>query len=246
MAVDLGQAADYTAVAVNERAQITEAGKVVVHHQIRYLHRYQLGTPYPEIVESVGRLCAQLPEARDKPELWVDGTGVGKAVLDIFRSAGMSPIGVSITGGATVNRLSHNDIRIPKRELASVTQAVLQTGRITIAHDLPFAKTLEDELANFRVRISSAGSESFEGRSGVHDDLVLSLAIALWAAEKRDAVAGAGWLELARRELDQYHESRGGKPERIAKTWAVNSVEWCAEQARIAAEAVENERKSAQ
>jgi len=233
--LDLGQAADYSALVVNERAQIIETGRTTVYHRIRWLHRYPLGTAYPAIVESVGRVLAQLPEARDKPELWIDQTGVGRGVSDIFRAAGMRPVCVSITGGTAVNRVVWDDIRVPKRELASVTQAVLQTGRVTIAADLPFARVLEDELSNFRVKITTTGNETFEGRSGVHDDLVLALAIALWAAEKRNAVAGASMLELAAREMDAYHAANGGKPAPIPRTYAPGSVEYAAQQAALEA-----------
>lgn len=231
IAVDLGQAADYTAVVVNERAQAFEAGKTVVHHRIRYLHRYALGTTYPTVVDSVRKLLAQLPEMPQKPELLIDQTGVGRAVGDIFREAGMHPVGISITGGSSVNRVSQYDIRVPKRELASITQAILQTGRIAIAHDVPFAQTLEDELSNFKVRITQTGSEQFEGRTGVHDDLVLALAIALWSAEGRHSAPGMALLELARRELQSI---QGDKPTPIARTYQPGSVEWAAEQAEKA------------
>lgn len=230
VAVDLGQAADYTAVVVNERAQAFESGKTVVHHRIRYLHRYALGTTYPAIVDSVRRLVAQLPEMPQKPELLIDQTGVGRAVGDIFREAGMYPVGISITGGSSVNRVSQWDVRVPKRELASITQAILQTGRIAIAHDVPFAQTLEDELSNFKVRITQTGSEQFEGRTGVHDDLVLSLAIALWAAEGRHNAAGMSMLELARRDLAKMGTERGAPPQKIQRTYAIGSVEWQAQE----------------
>ena len=235
VALDLGQAADFSALAVNERGQVIEGGTTAVHHRIRYLHRYPLGTPYPAVVESTRKILAQLPEARDKPELWIDQTGVGRGVADIFRAAGMRPVCVSITGGTTTNRIAWDDIRIPKRELASVTQAVLQTGRVTVAADLPFARVLEDELANFRVKITVTGNETFEGRSGVHDDLVLSLAISVWAAERRNMVPGGAMLELAAREMDAYHKQTGGKPTPIAKTYQPGSVEHAQQQAELAA-----------
>lgn len=106
---------------------------------------------------------------------------------------------------------------MPKRELASTLQAVLQTDRMAIARDLPFSRVLEDELSNFRVKLSVGGNETFEGRSGVHDDLVLSLAIAVWAAEKRDHGPGIALLHIARQQLDEYHQTNGGRPQPITR-----------------------------
>lgn len=249
LGLDLGQAADFSALVVDERAEVRvitlkkkpwqpepiESGsRTIVRHRVRFIHRYPLGTAYPEIVGSVKGILAQLPEMHDRPELWVDGTGVGRGVVDIFREARLSPIAVAITAGDQARRISHDDVRIPKRELASLVQAALQTGRIEIARDLSHSRTLEDELSNFRVKIATGGNETFEGRSGVHDDLVLALAIAVWAAEKRGTGAGAAMLELARRDMKNYHAANGGKPEPIAKTYQPGSTQWAEQQAEIA------------
>src|SRR6266851_9529334 len=72
-----------------------------VHHmsdiyQVGHLERMPLGTPYPGIVAHVGRLLGKLPD----PELVIDYTGVGRPVFDLFTYAGISPVGVLITGGA--------------------------------------------------------------------------------------------------------------------------------------------------
>ena len=63
MGVDLGQSRDFTAIAVVERAERTGAWdpvmfawRKVVALQLRYLERVPLGTPYPEVVERVGRV----------------------------------------------------------------------------------------------------------------------------------------------------------------------------------------------
>ncbi len=252
--LDLGQAADFSAVLVNERTEsrvITlkrkpwqpepiEAGsRPIIRHRIRFIHRYPLGTSYPDIVASVKGLLAQLPEMRDRPELWVDGTGVGRGVVDIFREAGLSPVSVAITAGAMANQISQFEIRIPKRELASLVQAALQSGRIEIARDLAHSRTLEDELSSFRVKLAAGGNETYEGRSGVHDDLVLGLAIAVWAAEKRDSGPGSAMLELARRQLQAFHDERGGKPEPIRPSFQPGSVEYARQQAEIASKSGE-------
>jgi hypothetical protein len=79
---------------------------------------------------------------------------------------------------------------VPKRDLAGVVQVALQSRRLKVAAELPDAPVLMAELANFRVKISLASHDSYgagtgeEWRENPHDDLVLAVAIALWAAQR--------------------------------------------------------------
>jgi hypothetical protein len=76
---------------------------------------------------------------------------------------------------------------VPKRDLASVVQVLLQSSRLRIGEGLAHARTLTEELVNFRVKITLAGHDSYgtgaEWREGNHDDLVLALALACWRGE---------------------------------------------------------------
>jgi hypothetical protein len=55
--LDLGQSADYTALAaVHSTKTQTPEGQVVKGLHLRHLERYPLRTPYPEIVEKVAAL----------------------------------------------------------------------------------------------------------------------------------------------------------------------------------------------
>ena len=93
---------------------------------------------------------------------------------------------ITITGGDQVTR-DGRDTRVPKRDLVGVVQALLQTGRLKIAPDLPLTSVLTAELLNFRATISAAGHDSYgagqDWREGNHDDLVLALALAVWDAQ---------------------------------------------------------------
>jgi hypothetical protein len=56
---------------------------------------------------------------------------------------------------------------------------------------LPEAAVLVRELATFSAKLSRAGSETYEAwREQDHDDLVLAVALAAWAAE-----SGHIWTE---------------------------------------------------
>ncbi len=146
-------------------------------YQVGHLERMPLGTPYPGIVAHVGRLLGKLPD----PELVIDYTGVGRPVFDLFTYAGISPVGVLITGGAVETRYGAT-CGVPKLTLVSRLQALLHQGQLKIQKELSEAETLVRELQDFRVEFTATGHLTFNARAGKHDDLVLALAIAVWRA----------------------------------------------------------------
>lgn len=183
LGLDLGQAADYSALAILETER---AGRDAVY-RCRHLQRWPLKTPYPEIVADTLKVVARL-EAKPAPALAVDATGVGAPVVDLFRSAfkagGARLCPVQITGGDAVT-FADDLTRVPKRDLVGAAQVALQTGRLKIAAELPDAPLLARELQNFQVEISLETAHDSYGawREGSHDDLVLAVCLALWTAE---------------------------------------------------------------
>jgi len=183
--VDLGQQADFSAVAVVQHSEAflgAEQGWADFQ-ALRYLRRWPLKTPYPQIVRNVGRLVSS--GKLIDPLMVVDSTGVGRAVCDLFAEAGLGVTmrRVTITAGHKVNRDEDGGWLVPKRELVSVVQRLLQTRRLTFAK-VPSREILVRELLAFRIKISTALNEIFESwRERDHDDLVLATALACWAAE---------------------------------------------------------------
>jgi hypothetical protein len=185
--LDLGQAADFTALAVVEAVTGDEKGGSPGEgtYQVRHLERFPLKTTYPAIVERVQQLTSTLQKEDPHVRLIVDHTGVGAAVVDLLVKADLSPIAITITGG---DQVTHEGRlwRVPKRDLVAVLAVAFQSGRLKIARDLPESATLVNELLNFKVKINLATAhDSYEAwRSGQHDDLVLAVALAVWAARK--------------------------------------------------------------
>ena len=152
-------------------------------YEVRHLERLPLGTRYPKVVGRVKALLSTPPLA-DECALAVDATGVGIAVTDILRNAGLYFDSVTITSGEKETR-EGSQWRVPKRDLISACQVLLQQRRLKIAALLPEAKTLTEELLNFRYKITQASNLTYESwREGAHDDLVLALSLAVWEAEK--------------------------------------------------------------
>lgn len=183
--VDLGQSQDPTAICVVRRFE--ETGHKPIF-QVGHLERLPLGTSYPNIVAHVAGLLAR-SEIRGKCELVIDFTGVGRPVFDMFRVQGVSPIGVTITGGTAITN-EGLIWSVPKGHLISRVQALLHEGRLKIHADLPDATALVSELQSFRVEYTDTGYMRFNARTGAHDDLVLALAIALWRAYGDQQLAG--------------------------------------------------------
>lgn len=177
--LDLGQASDYTAIAIVERdGDADDKGAAL---NVRHLQRYPLGTTYPGIVEAVAGIVASLP---DGARLAVDATGVGRPVVDLLRRAKLNPIAVTVTGGDAATHEGTN-WKMPKRELVAGVQVALQQGRLQIARALPEAETLIHELTNYKVTISDAGHDSYGAwRESIHDDLVFAVGLAVWSADK--------------------------------------------------------------
>ena len=104
LGVDLGQARGHTTIVLVERKDVEITSRklleafrnehgglayaqavVVRQYQIRYVERLPLSTSYVAIVERVRRVLAGLGS---RATLIVDGTGVGRAVVDFFEAAG--------------------------------------------------------------------------------------------------------------------------------------------------------------
>jgi hypothetical protein len=187
--LDLGQLADYSALAVLERTEAAPPDfgpRPERRYALRHLERWPLRTAYPDIVADVVKRCAGLPLAGTT--LAVDRTGVGVAVYDLLRRARPKArlVPVTITGGTHTACAEDGCWSVPKRELAGVLQVLLGTRRLQVSPSLPLAKVLGRELGTFKVKVNIAtGSESFEAwRERDHDDMVLAVAMAAWWSER--------------------------------------------------------------
>lgn len=195
--LDLGQAQDPTALVVIERADIREqmperpAAEIeavgpVFRYDMRFLKRFPLQMPYPEVMESVKEVVSS-PLLADQCTLLVDTTGVGAPVVDVLRLLKLPAklVPVLITFGTQVR---HDGKRwhVPKRNLATAVRMVLEDHRLRISTQLPDHKLLVKELQTFRVKITAKANDTYEAwREGDHDDLVLSTAMCCWYGERK-------------------------------------------------------------
>jgi len=190
LAADLGQSSDPTAIAVLEHRRSwrehIQGSRVQIEERfdVRHLARLPLGLSYPAVVQEVGTMLVRPPLA-GQCELVIDETGVGRAVADIFDDAGLKPTRVTITAGIEQTPHGMRGWHVSKQILISTLDARLHTGELRFAAELLEAGAMREELKDFRRKVSAAGRYAYEARVGKHDDLVLAVAIALWAVVGR-------------------------------------------------------------
>jgi hypothetical protein len=215
--VGLGQANDPTAIAVLEkgiapprRALFSPTGESPGNRLVEgstvydlvYLHRPKLGTAYDTIARKVADLVCELEPQGAFGELGqvtlsVDGTGVGRGVVDMLRtefqrrgskSRAVPKVdfrAVSVTGSNTSLKRpeSKNGYwSVPKKDLVFPAVAALQQGKIRIAKGIKDRDALVNELRNYKRTTNIAtGNVSFEPwRESDHDDLLFATCLALW------------------------------------------------------------------
>jgi hypothetical protein len=193
LAVDLGQSTDPTAIAVLHHQEVEQfntslktlderGGRETVEtFDVRHLARLPLGLSYVDQVAEIRRLLAR-PPLVGNCTLCIDETGVGRAVGDIFSDAGLEPLRVTITAGESQSGSTGGKRwHVAKSLLISHLDARLHVGELRFAASLTEAGAMQEELKDFRRKVSAAGRATFEARVGKHDDLVLAVAIGLWA-----------------------------------------------------------------
>jgi hypothetical protein len=219
LGLDLGQANDFSALAVTERvlrdtgpaypattrrnrpdlrgSHMVNETRAPVKNEIlvRHLGRPPLRTPYTEVVDGViERIQALLPRSLygrgGSAVLVVDGTGVGRGVIDLLYNR-LQNVGehypevslwpVTITGGTGRASANGGFINLPKQELIFTGGVIpLQDGRLRWGPGIPDRKTLEAELGGYRkkVNIATANTQFEPWRDSEQDDLLFALCLA--------------------------------------------------------------------
>ena len=179
--LDLGKMRDFTALAMVETDGNNNGNSLAV----RYLERAPLGTPYTRVVERVSSLTRH-PTLNGCCHLTIDGSGVGSPVEEALRSADggwRAMTAITITAGNQARQASGYGIgerwNVPRRDLLSNVQVLLENGKLKIAAKMPETRALVREL----IRLRRPASSSTEDREE-HDDLVMAVALACWQASR--------------------------------------------------------------
>ncbi len=178
ISVDIGKHNDYTAIFVIER-EGRDYHVIKIDRWRRQDHTY---------------LISKLLELQRHPKMKsgeiafvIDATGVGDAMLDFIREAGIPAIGINIHGGFDTT-MSSGRISASKNDLVFCLQNIFEHHRIKVADTIKLWAEVQKELMTFSPKVNqNTGHVSYEAiRSRDHDDLVMSLAMAALFCERVD------------------------------------------------------------
>ncbi len=194
LGLDVGQSIDPSAVCVlnykvipgehvrDEKNRVLRQTKTE-RFLVRHLERLPLQMSYPRQIEHVANLLGREPLIGATFAL--DYTGCGRPVADQFERAGLRPQKVLITAGNEVTRHGGDTWHVPKGFLVSGLESRMHSGELKIAPELTESPALKDEMRDFGRKVSESGRVTYNARSGAHDDLILSICIALFMATNR-------------------------------------------------------------
>jgi hypothetical protein len=178
-------------------------------YRVGHLERLPLRTPYTAVLARIFAIKNRLPR---RAQLIIDVTGIGKGLFDMAVEANLDPIGVVIHSGFEVHHRPYDSVvSVPKMRLVSELHKRLQLGDLFVHESLKDWPALRRELLNFRPEITRSGTETWNARSGEHDDLVLALGLALFQLTGEHVPC---------RGLLQYYAGQAGEPN-AAEEWAI-------------------------
>jgi hypothetical protein len=178
---------------------------VSVEYRVRYLERRSPPVRYKGVAERVVELVGTVGSCDVIMDLTRTGrpvhTLIMRAVHEANKDSGVRIAQCPITVTGEYGAVSHSpDVGwlVPRRDLVSAALLLFEQEQLKIAEGFALAGTLTSEFADFKPK---APKEELEGwRLGRNDDLVLAVAMSVWAAErflrKEDSVP-AGTLGAA-------------------------------------------------
>lgn len=225
--VDLGRRHEKTAISVIERTYVRTGElfsaahydqdrgrrgldareRVTVEYHVRHLERHGPGVRYSKVAVRVAEIVVSLGDVI----LVVDLTATGRPVYDLIRAelsktldddVRVKPCLVAVSGAAGgVSKSPDTGWLVPRRDLVSVALVLLEQQRLKIAEGLRLAAVLQDEILAFKPKLDKQGEELEVWRERPHDDLVLAVAVSVWAAERfllKEESVSAGGLGIPR------------------------------------------------
>lgn len=180
--LDLGQQNDYTVVSI---LKVLENPRIrgTLYHLI-YLYRVPLETSYPNIISWISAMVSDHLENYNYVMV-VDYTGVGRPIVDMLRQDKINLLAVNITGGNAATWKYGNEVSVPKKEIVTSLQVTLESSRLRFSENVSSLDTLAQEFISFKPKISPSANLQFEAEYGYHDDIVMSIGLAIWYGEYR-------------------------------------------------------------
>src|SRR6516164_4113464 len=166
--------------------------------RIGLLKRLALHTPYPAIAAEIIDIVHRLP--RGRTTVIVDRTGA-HAAYDMLVEKGLSPLGLTISGGDSVH-WDGRYVTVPKMRLLTGLLSICYEGELEISKRLGDYVEFRRQLQNIGTMATDSGTgETWRARRG-HDDLVIAVSMAVWYLENPGPNMG----------LWEFYRRRAGAP----------------------------------
>ena len=181
LGLDPAQLRDWSAIAIVNMRYIAERKRF--EYDLVAMNRKQ-GLPYDNIVDWAVKVHRRPEFNKDGPcEFILDSTGVGVAVRDMLAAKGVRMKAVTITSGEAFSRQGPI-YHVGKARLIGTFLGAFDAGKVRVNPNMPIWPALEKELLGFRAEMSAQGRAKFEAEPGEHDDMLFSLAMAIWYGEE--------------------------------------------------------------
>lgn len=130
----------------------------------------------------------------NKAPITMDSTGVGEPIYDDLNAMGLSPTGYHFTEQS-------------RKDLLTNLQILLEQEIIKIPND----PILIDELRSFQYELTDSGKVKMAVPDSLHDDMVMSLALAVWDLPKRPLPQRTESKRVVVKEFDFYKKVTADK-----------------------------------
>jgi hypothetical protein len=190
--LDVGKEHDPAALAVLQATGVPP-GSHRPHWKALELGNVELGTAYLALAEMTAELGRSFAEAGYPVVVTIDATGIGAAVVELARAHDpeLHIVAVTISSGRVLTHHGPDDYVVGKHRLTEVLQVALEHQRLALPDTAGGALT-RAQLERFTAVPTATGYQRLEAATG-HDDLVLTLELALWTGDTLyDQNAGVG------------------------------------------------------
>jgi len=151
------------------------------------MHQFPLHTPYLAIEEEINRVW-RIPEMMTNEKyLIVDSTGVGSPVVENLQYLWHLPAqSILITTGDSARETGDGVYNVSKSNLVTALIDIVQRKRLKIVDGVEGAETFFNQLDVFGYYVNQESKTlSYEAqKQKIHDDVVISTALAAWYAER--------------------------------------------------------------
>lgn len=191
LGLDVGKEHDPPALAALHATGLPPEGGHRPFWDVLEVGNLPLRLPYREIAARAVDLGRVFAGAGFPVVLTIDATGVGGPVVELAREQApeLHIVALTIGSGRALTHQAPDDYVVGKHRLTEVLQVALQQHRLHLP-DTDGAREAGEQLRRFTSVPTATGYQRHEAATG-HDDLVLSLELAVWTGDAlHDQAAG--------------------------------------------------------